>query len=631
MRKFRLKIDLASGTPLDETGFEADVRSEGSSRLALRSKFVRGNYRFYVAGRCYSWSSSDQLEAWMCRFSPDSISAWAREIDGDLVILVLDARRRQVHLISDRNGAFRTYYRCEKGCVVASNSLVEIIRMVDSPRLSSFAAYQSLTMLHGLDPHSPIEGIQTTMPGQIVSLSSSGAGAGSYYSPVRLDSEYLDSERECVAALDAAYQRVFRKRLTRERTPCVLLSGGIDSLTMLKYAKEAALGPILTLTFSFKNLHPNELEPARIAARHFGTDHREIVIEPERALDLYLRALAAGESSNPASLVALAEKDYLEQTGQAMAVFTGEDSRLHTPSFDAAREIGIVLNQNPSGTRRRRAVAAVIAKLLRRYPFRGSLNNYLSHWANQLTPRPDFKRFLIEALTAFHLPAGAETAIDGNFSRLLMALPRFDAEDDLQAIYKKYVAFEYRSHWTHDMNCGVSNWAGPLTELHFPFYDWEAIEAFNRVPYRLARRGNFTLRSGSKMPFVRKRMARAVVEHSVPKELLFRAKKTCPALHLLFNSSLGDFVSLLLKKWAPSLAQSVDPDVRVIIEATIATFSQRRRFYLNQDEYLLSTILVICHLATLNQLCANQSLGIEAELRALREQAIMESSGVKAA
>jgi asparagine synthase len=621
---------VAGGAPLEEAGFEAGARSEGPSRLVLRSKFARANYRFYVTGRCYSLSTPAQLEAWLGRFSPESISSWASEIDGDLVILVLDAQRRQVYLISDRNGAMRTYYRCQDGHVIASNSLAEMIRITESSRLSSFAAYQSLTMLYGLDPHSPIEGVYTTMPGQIVTLSESAIETTPYYSPVKFDSEYLGSDRECVAVLDTAYQRVFRKRLTRERIPCVLLSGGIDSLTMLKYIKEAAQQPVLTLTFSFNNLHPNELGPARVAARHFGTDHRELIIEPGRVLDLYVRALAAGESSNPASLVALAERDYLEQTGRAIAVFTGEDSRLHTPSFDAAREIGILLNQDPGGTRRR-AVAAAVAKLLRRYPLKGSLSNYLAHWANHLTPRTDFKSYLMEALTAFHLPAQTEMGTGRNFARLLAELPRIGREDDLQVIYKKYVAFEYRTHWTHDMNCGVSNWTGPLTELHFPFYDWEAIEAFNRVPYHLARRGTFTLRSGSKMPFVRKRVARAVVEHSVPRELLFRAKKTCPALHVLFNSSLGDFVNLLLKKWAPSLGESVDPDVRVIIEATIAEFSVRRRFYLNQDEYLLSTILVICHLATLNQLCANRSLRVEAELRALCDQAIMKSGGAQAA
>lgn len=631
MRRFRLKIDLANGTPLEETGFEAALRGEGSSRFVLRSKFVRENYHFYAAGRSYSLSSPDELDAWLRRFSPQSIGPWAREIDGDLVVIVFDSLQRQVHLISDRNGTIRTYYGYEDGCVIVSNSLVEMIRMAKSPQLSSFGAYQSLTMLYALDPYSPLDGVHTTMPGQIVSLSSSGISAEFYYLPVKLDNEYLKSERECVAALDAAYQRVFLKRLTPDRTPCVLLSGGIDSLTMLKYAKEGVPGPVVTLTFSFKDLHPNELEPARVAARYFGSEHREMVIEPERALDLYVRALAAGESSNPAWLVALAEKDYLERTGRAMAVFTGEDTRLHTPSFDAAREIGVLLNRNPARASRRRALAAVLGRLLRRYPFKGSVNNYLCGWADHLTPRPDFDSYLIEALTAFHLPAGAETAIGGNFSRLLAEVPQIKDEDDLQAIYKKYVAFEYRTQYTDDMHCGAVSWAGPLTELHFPFYDWEAVEAANLVPYHLARGGIFTLQSGSKMPFVRKRMARAVIEHGVPRKLLFKAKKTCPALHLLFNSSLRNFADLLLGKWAPPLAESVDPEVRAIIEATVAAFSERRRFYLNQDEYLLSSILVICYLATLNQLCSNPSLRIEAELCAMRDQAMARPRRAQAA
>jgi len=59
--------------------------------------------------------------------------------------------------------------------------------------------------------------------------------------------------------------------------------GGIDSLTIMKYLKEAYAGKLHSLTYSFKGLHPNELEPARMAARHFGTEHHEVMIDPEDA------------------------------------------------------------------------------------------------------------------------------------------------------------------------------------------------------------------------------------------------------------------------------------------------------------------------------------------------------------
>jgi len=613
MQTFKLKIDLLLGQPLEEQGFDRGVSWEGPSRFLFQTKFARNGYVIYLYGRSYSFDSEDALHCWLNNFSPDAISVWAKGADGDFAILIWDSRNRAAYLISDRNGATRTYYSYQRGRLCISNSRLELAKLMDSPRLSSQAVYQLLTLGYVLDPQSLIEDSHVTFPGQIAEFRRSGdVAVSTYFCPVCLDDRYLKTESECVSALDAAYRRLFLKRLTNGRVPCVLVSGGIDSLTILKYIKQVHSGRLTTLTFSFKGLQPNELEPARIAARYFGSDHHEVVINPEDGAGLIARTLEV-DSQDGTALMCPAVIDYLEKLGGQFDIFTGQDTRLHTPSFDLARETGIRLNANPASNRTIRALAALASRGLLLWPVEGSLKHYLQHWSSNLRPRADLPNYVIQALTSFYLPKQNGSRLGAHYLQLLAQLPKFEPADNLQVMFKKYVGFEYRTQYTDDMSCLAATLTSPVSEIHFPFYDWEAVEASNLVPYHLGMRGNFTLHSWNKMPFVRKRIARTLVRGSVPESLLYRAKKTCPHHDLVFNRSLAEFAKRLLERWLSPLVESLDSEVRSIVLELAQDFSSRSTFNL-YDEPLLRRIQYICYLAILNQACLNNSFQPAEEL-----------------
>lgn len=614
MHAFDLKLDLAESRLLEAHGFDRGVSREGPYRLTVRSSFATGGYEFFLSGRFYSFASQPILEGWLNRFSPDAMGAWAQAADGDFTILVWDARRRAAYLVSDRNGAARAYYSYQRGRLCISRSRLRLAKLMDSPRLSAYAAYQLLTLGYVVDSHSLLQDSRVTCPGQLVAFrDGEDVAAGSYYSPVRLQVEYLQTESQCVSALDAAYRHAFQKRLATARTPCVLLSGGIDSLTMLKYIRQAYAGRITTVTFSFQGLLPNELRPARIAARYFGTDHHEVVIDPGEAAGLMARTVLA-DVQDGTYLTNPAVVDCLAKLGGTFDVFTGQDTRLHTPAFDLAREMGIRLHAQPASSRGLRALAGLTAQALRLWPIEGSLRHYLQHWSKTLQPRADLPHFVIEALTSFYLRTGNGSAGGVHFHRLLSELPAFAPEDDLQGVFKKYAGFEYRSQYTDDMSGLFSTLTSPATEAHCPFYDWEAVEASNAVPYHLGMRGICTFRSWSKMPFVRKRIARAVVRGSVPESLLYRAKKTCPHHALVFNHGLAGFAAQILDRWLLPLAESVDSEVRSVLHALARDFASRRTFD-GYDEPLLRRIQFLCYLAVLNQACLDRSFEPANELR----------------
>jgi len=626
MNTFKLKIDLLRGVLIEESGFNFGVRQAAPSRLTVWSKFTKGNYVFYIAGKCYSFQTENQLHQWISRFSPESAAAWAKEIDGDMVIIVVENGMQRAYLISDRNGESRAYYCYQGDCVYISNSRIELIRFLKSPRISSFAAYQLLTLYYVVDPHSLIEQASTTMPGQIIRFEANNTVVSSYYSPVQNDVEYFETEGECVRDLDAAFQRTIEKRLADAHTPCVLLSGGIDSVMVLKYLMDAARGRVHTLTFTVKGLYPNELEPARIAAKYFGTTHHELTVDPADGANLYIQSMIdADTSSNYSSLIGLRTRAYLDTLDGKFDVFTGDDNRLHTPPFDYAIQLGLLLNSADFRfSRVVRSTWSTVSRLSALWPLEGRAKNYLRYWVNHLKPTADPKNYMLENLFGFHLPDGNLSAASEHYAHLLAELPQFGRVDQFQQVFKEYSAFKYRTQWTDDGNSSASSMSGSKTELQHPFFDWEVVGVANRIPYHLAMRPIITFKSWSPIPLVRKRIPRVLLQGSIPSDLLYREKATCPATHLFFNSPLRRFVDLMLEKWLADLLESVDSEVRSIVATYVKYYSARSIFLRNRDEHLLWATLAISYLAILNQVCREPSLRLADELELLRNRSSTE-------
>jgi asparagine synthase (glutamine-hydrolysing) len=59
------------------------------------------------------------------------------------------------------------------------------------------------------------------------------------------------------------------------------LSGGIDSSTVVALMSEVSSEPIKTFSIIFNDREHDESKYARIVARHFNTDHHEMVLEPD--------------------------------------------------------------------------------------------------------------------------------------------------------------------------------------------------------------------------------------------------------------------------------------------------------------------------------------------------------------
>jgi asparagine synthase (glutamine-hydrolysing) len=96
--------------------------------------------------------------------------------------------------------------------------------------------------------------------------------------------EFTEPRNVSFAALRDEFRSVLRRAVERQldgSKPACFLSGGTDSSTVAGMIGEVARRPAATYSIGFEAAGYDEMEYARIAARHFHTDHHEYYVTPD--------------------------------------------------------------------------------------------------------------------------------------------------------------------------------------------------------------------------------------------------------------------------------------------------------------------------------------------------------------
>ncbi len=98
---------------------------------------------------------------------------------------------------------------------------------------------------------------------------------------------------EPVAATHAALVDSVRHHFVSDVPVGILLSGGIDSTSLVALARQAGVGDLRTFTLSIPGFAADEGDRARRTAEHFGTRHEEYRVGAMAGRDLFTGFLQA--------------------------------------------------------------------------------------------------------------------------------------------------------------------------------------------------------------------------------------------------------------------------------------------------------------------------------------------------
>ena len=279
-----------------------DLSAEGHQPMASAS----GRYTIIFNGEVYNyeairaelgpqqWRGHSDTEVMLAAIERWGLEAAVRRFVGMFAFALWDAFERRLHLVRDRVGIKPLYYGHVEGSFVFASEL-KALKVFPGFQAAidrdSLASYMRCAYVPA--PHSIYEGIHKLLPGHILTLSSPEASPvlAAYWSAEEVarngvESRLQGSDEEIVEQLHEKLADAVRLRMIADVPLGAFLSGGIDSSIVVALMQSQSSRPVKTFTIGFHEDRYNEATHARKIAEHLGTEHTELFVTPQDALDV---------------------------------------------------------------------------------------------------------------------------------------------------------------------------------------------------------------------------------------------------------------------------------------------------------------------------------------------------------
>lgn len=203
---------------------------------------------------------------------------------GMFAFAIWDCRKQELFIARDRLGVKPLYYaQTSDGSLYFAS---EIKALFEAGAIKAELNYQALPDY--LANHAPsgedtlFSGVKRLLPGHTL-LWRDGAIQIKRYWDVSFagDKSIARSDGDYIAEWGELFRESVRLRLMADVPLGMFLSGGIDSSAIAAVMSGMVSDPIKTFSVAFAEREANELQYARLVAKTFKTDHREVVVSPK--------------------------------------------------------------------------------------------------------------------------------------------------------------------------------------------------------------------------------------------------------------------------------------------------------------------------------------------------------------
>lgn len=244
------------------------------------------------------WRGHSDTETLLAGFSAWGIRATLERCIGMFAIAVWDRSELVLTLARDRLGEKPLYYgwqgQGQDACFLFGSDL-SALRVHPAFAAGIDRNALCLYMRHNCipAPHSIYEGIRKLPPGCLltVSLARREPALQPYWSLAQVAERgvaepFAGSDEQAVSVLEALLKSAVRQQMEADVPLGAFLSGGIDSSTVVALMQVQSSVPVKTFTIGFDETGYNEAVHAKAVAQHLGTEHTELYLTPQQALDV---------------------------------------------------------------------------------------------------------------------------------------------------------------------------------------------------------------------------------------------------------------------------------------------------------------------------------------------------------
>jgi asparagine synthase (glutamine-hydrolysing) len=249
------------------------------------------------SGLAPTWRGHSDTEVILACIAAWGLEATLSRARGMFALAVWDTASSTMTLARDRIGQKPLYYG-HVGADFLFGSELKALRAFPSTGFHIAPDALALMLRFGYipSPHSIYQGIFKLPPGTLLRVNAHGHFSEperwwSFTTTVQqgVENRRSLSDSEALDKLEGLLTSAVAEQMVADVPLGALLSGGIDSSTIVALMRARSTHTVRTFTIGFNEGHFDEADHAKEVARHLGTDHTELHVNSKDALDLIPR------------------------------------------------------------------------------------------------------------------------------------------------------------------------------------------------------------------------------------------------------------------------------------------------------------------------------------------------------
>lgn len=206
---------------------------------------------------------------------------FVKKLRGMFGLAIYDRNTDTILLARDRLGKKPLHYALHNGVLYFASEIKSILAVapqlaeVDDISLAQFLYYGYVP-----DPRTIFKNIKKLPPGHLLQFSRGQLKLEQYWDLPQFGT-FNASTEECLERMEAILTDAVRMRLISDVPLGALLSGGVDSSTVVGMMARVSNTPVKTFSIGFGESAFDESAAAKEVADTFGTEHQQLRVEPD--------------------------------------------------------------------------------------------------------------------------------------------------------------------------------------------------------------------------------------------------------------------------------------------------------------------------------------------------------------
>ena len=202
-----------------------------------------------------------------------------QKLRGDFSFAIWDGERERLLLARDRMGVKPLFYTQIDGNLLFASEIKSILQYPNVvPRVNHQSLHYILTLRFIPGEDTMFEGIRKLPPGHILIYENGKTEIHKYWD-LTVNTTPEKTEEYYIKNIQRLFKQAVERRLMSDVPLGVLLSGGIDSSSIVAVMSGLVDEPIKTFCMGFGE-PTDELNDAQLVADYFGTDHHTLMLDP---------------------------------------------------------------------------------------------------------------------------------------------------------------------------------------------------------------------------------------------------------------------------------------------------------------------------------------------------------------